>query len=110
MRCKFSDDRRHSRRGYSAGCRCARCRAAWAAYIRERKHATGAARPREASYVDREIAAGATATGDVDVSATLAPLDAQLLAAIQRKTGARRKDVLARLLREYGPDLLRAAA
>ena len=96
-----------TRASYSAGCRCQRCRTAWADYIRTRRHRLA---PPQGEHVrevkvlrgqiDRAIAAD---RADVEVPVTrVSPLAAAILARVQEETGMRRADVLEDLLRGYG--------
>ena len=108
---------------YGRGCRRPACRTAWATYIRDRRHGRGA----QASRVDREIAqAEATLARigeDEDIDLTVAltipkdgrlvpvpltPLGYQILAQMQKRTGARRGEAIDRLLREYGAEMTAA--
>lgn len=79
---------------YNGGCRCDKCRAAWAAYMREYKRRTGTTQRQAA--LD-----GETRT----IQVTVTPLDEQILAAAQARTNASRGLVIARLLREHGVQL-----
>ena len=97
---------------YGRGCRRPACRTAWATYIRDRRHGRGA----QASRVDREIAqAEATLARigedediDLTVPVPLTPLGYQILAQMQKRTGARRGEAIDRLLREYGAEMTAA--
>src|SRR4051812_36525045 len=94
---------------YAKGCRCRSCKDAWAGYIREqRRKRNGGRSPREKA-VDREIAhaaetlpAVADSDADVQVTIGLAPLDYQILLAVQRASRKRRGEIIGELLREYG--------
>lgn len=101
----------HGAKGYSAGCRCAACKAGWREYIRNWRHAKGG----QASRVEREIAHGTRVLADLQrtdhdqlVTVPLTPLAWQILVEIQRQTRARRGEILDRLLRDFGAALLRA--
>lgn len=104
-----------SSRGYAAGCRCQRCKAAWAAYIKQRRYQSGNQRPLAEALAVREIetveaSLARDAEDDVEVSMTLTPLGARLLVELQRRLGLRRADVVEVLLRDRGAELLREVA
>lgn len=96
---------------YSAGCRRPECKAAWARYIRERKHAAGQL-SREQSQIVREIEQGerkmeeiVEQDTDAQLTIPLSPLALQILIELQRRVNARRGEVVDKLLREYGAAL-----
>lgn len=79
---------------YQKGCRCDRCRAGWATYIRERRHRLGIQTPRE----DARFYEGPyESAGEVKLTELgLARLDA-----LVEKTGKKKHDVIEQLLREH---------
>lgn len=102
-----------TRKRYQDGCACAPCRTAWATYIRERRRGRGDQLPRSMSIVEREIAraeviASEEAPEDPAVSIRLSPLAIQILAEIQRRTNARRGEIVDQLLRERGAEMTAA--
>lgn len=107
-----------TRKGYSDGCRCAPCRAAWATYIRTRRQKSGQQTPRAEHLINREIASAealaqrtaAAEDEDGSLSVPLTPLGLQILANLQRHQQKRRGEVIDQLLREFGADLLGSAA
>lgn len=85
--------------------------------MRDYKQRTGRSLSGVLRAADREIARAeallatiASGDDDVAIAARLAPLDYQILTAIQRRTRQRRGDVIGRLLREHGPALVTAPA
>ncbi len=95
---------------YRRECRCRRCRAAWAAYIRRNRTAHGV-RPgvariaKEIAHVEAQLSSG----DGVSVGVSLTPLGGQLLLAAQRRLGVRRHEVVEELLRRCGPALIEGA-
>ena len=91
---------------YGRGCRCEPCTAAWAEYSRRYRRKRGLL-----SHVDRELAQVDQILSTDEVvavpllSVQVTPLAAQILAHLQRQTGARRGEILDRLLREHGQSL-----
>ena len=89
---------------YRHGCRCARCRAAWAGYCRDKRRAAG--RPSRAevgvqrSLAEAERVIEAEPRSDVVVTVRLSPLAARLLAARQIALQQDRGEVVDQLLRE----------
>ena len=101
-----------TRARYSAGCRCARCRGAWALYIKNYRSAARAHVPVD-TRVDKEIAdaearlseaEAAEADEALAVSLDLSPLDFAILAKLQHRDRARRRDVVSQLLRREWTD------
>jgi hypothetical protein len=99
-----------TRARYTAGCRCRRCKGAWATYIRSRRHAAGRDRAtsqqrldvrRTRTIVERAVEADA----DPELPVKLSPLGGQILVAIQQRTGRTRGAVLDDLLRAHGSEI-----
>ena len=83
---------------YAKGCRCVRCRAAWATYMRDYKQRTAGG-----YYRDKQVT----------VRVRLTPLAARILrdaAARGRAAGALPDDVVEQALRNCGPSVEFAAA
>lgn len=103
-------------RGYASGCRCKRCRAAYAAYMREYRHRTGRQKPsREEAYLAREmdearLELAEDLQDDVAVTVSLTPLAYRILLALQLRRKQRRHSLIDTLLREQGSDAVSAAA
>lgn len=98
-----------TRARYAAGCRCRRCKGAWALYIRTRRHAEGRDRPtaqqrldvrRTRSIVERAVEADA----DPELPVKLSPLGGLILLARMERTGRSRGVVLDELLRAHGSE------
>ena len=99
-----------TRARYASGCRCRRCKGAWASYIRDRRHAKGrdgeTARQRLDVRRTLSIVARAVETDeDAELPVKLSPLGGQILVARMQRTGRSRSAVLDELLRERGGEL-----
>ena len=80
---------------YSKGCRCTRCRKAWATYMRE--------------YKDR-VAGGYFTGREVSVRVRLTPLAARIIeTVVSRNVNATTDDVIEEALRRCGADVQFAA-
>lgn len=106
--------REHGTRArYASGCRCRRCREAWASYIRGRRRASGRDdRARSQRRLDvrrtRSIVERAVETdADPEFPVKLSPLGGQILVAIQQQSGETRGAVIDELLREFGKRALK---
>lgn len=99
--------------GYATSkCRCRKCRAAWATYIRERRQrGDGASRvERELEQMNRELERLVEVDGDESkLPVKISPLALQILVHLQQQTGESRHVILDRLLREYGQQLVAAS-
>jgi hypothetical protein len=99
--------REHGTRArYAAGCRCRRCKGAWADYIRTRRRATGrddraTSQTRLDARRTRSIVERAVETEtDPEFPVKLSPLGGQILVSIQQQTGRSRGEVIDDLLRQ----------
>lgn len=98
-----------TRKDYKRGCRCDKCRAAWADYMRSRRHRLHPPAERRQQAIQREIDAleveVAEAIEDerdsIEVCARLSPLAVRLLARAQAEKGMTRGEVLDALVREH---------
>lgn len=89
--------RTHSAHGqvqrYARGCRCQRCRSAWAAYMRDRRARIGARqRPYYAGRSEARLV-------------QLTPLGLEILSAVQAREQRQPADIFEHLLRLHGRDL-----
>lgn len=94
-----------TRSRYGAGCRCAKCRAAWAFYMREYKHARKITQPRRDSRVLREISTAESRLAEIEpdelipAPCELSALDYKILLELQRRSRSRRNEVISQMLR-----------